>query len=61
MEFLDLLSFQQNQAKARGDEQLPQAVAVLRTAFLVGHLGRWLGSFILPFTPMRKATSIASR
>ena len=24
-----------------------QALEVLRTAFLVGHLGRWLGGFIL--------------
>jgi putative dimethyl sulfoxide reductase chaperone len=47
LEFLYLLSFQQNQAKARGDEQALQAVAVLRTAFLVGHLGRWLGGFTL--------------
>jgi TorA maturation chaperone TorD len=47
LEFLYLLSFQQNQALARGDEQALQAVAVLRTAFLVGHLGRWLGGFIL--------------
>ena len=47
LEFLYLLSFQQNQALASGDEQALQAVAVLRTAFLVGHLGRWLGGFIL--------------
>ena len=47
LEFLYLLSFQQNQALAAGDEPALQAVAVLRTAFLIGHLGRWLGPFIL--------------
>ena len=47
LEFLYLLTFQQNRALAAGDEQARQAVAVLRSAFLVGHLGRWLGPFIL--------------
>ena len=47
LEFLYLLNFQQNQAQASGDEQSMQALAVLRTAFLAGHLGRWLGPFIL--------------
>lgn len=47
LEFMYLLSFQQNQARSAGDEQALQAVEVLRTAFLVGHLGRWLGGFIL--------------
>jgi putative dimethyl sulfoxide reductase chaperone len=47
LEFLYLLSFQLNQAKASGDEQALQALASLRTDFLVGHLGRWLGGFIL--------------
>ena len=47
LEFLYLLSYQQNQALASGDDPALQAVAVLRTAFLVGHLGRWLGGFIL--------------
>ena len=47
LEFLYLLSYQQNQALASGDAPALKAVAVLRTAFLVGHLGRWLGPFIL--------------
>jgi putative dimethyl sulfoxide reductase chaperone len=47
LEFLYLLTYQQNQARAHGDVQAQQAVAVMRTAFLVGHLGRWLGPFIL--------------
>ncbi len=47
LEFLYLLSYQRNQALATGDEPALQAVDVLRTAFLVGHLGRWLGPFIL--------------
>jgi TorA maturation chaperone TorD len=47
LEFLYLLTHQLNRAQAAGDEQALQAVQVLRTAFLVGHLGRWLGPFIL--------------
>jgi putative dimethyl sulfoxide reductase chaperone len=47
LEFLYLLTHQQNRAEASGDTQALQAVAVLRTAFLIGHLGRWLGPFIL--------------
>lgn len=47
LEFLYLLTYQQNQARARGDDQALQAVELLRSAFLVGHLGRWLGPFIL--------------
>ena len=47
LEFLYLLTYQQNQARAHGDDQALQAVEVLRTAFIVGHLGRWLGPFIL--------------
>lgn len=47
LEFLYLLTHQMNQARAAGDERALQAVQVLRTAFLVGHLGRWLGPFIL--------------
>ncbi len=47
LEFLHLLTYQQNQARAHGDDQALQAVEVLRTAFIVGHLGRWLGPFIL--------------
>ncbi len=47
LEFLYLLNFQFNQARAAGDDAAVQALAVLRTAFLVGHLGRWLGGFIL--------------
>lgn len=47
LEFLYLLNFQFNQAQAAGDDAAVQAVSVLRTAFVVGHLGRWLGGFIL--------------
>jgi TorA maturation chaperone TorD len=47
LEFLYLLTHQQNRAVASGDDQVLQAVEVLRTAFLIGHLGRWLGPFIL--------------
>lgn len=47
LEFLYLLNFQLNQARAVDDTAAVQAVEVLRTAFLVGHLGRWLGGFIL--------------
>ena len=47
LEFLYLLTYQENQARAQGDDQALQAVEVLRSAFLVGHLGRWLGPFIL--------------
>ena len=47
LEFLYLLTHQLNRAQAAGDVQALQAVQVLRTAFLVGHLGRWLGPFIL--------------
>lgn len=47
LEFLYLLTYQQNQARAQGDVQALQAVDVLRSSFLIGHLGRWLGPFIL--------------
>ena len=47
LEFLYLLNFQLNQARAADDNTAAQAFEVLRTAFLVGHLGRWLGGFIL--------------
>ena len=47
LELLYLLSFQLNQARAADDSAAAQAVEVLRTAFLVGQLGRWLGGFIL--------------
>jgi TorA maturation chaperone TorD len=47
LEFLYLLTHQHNQARAAADAAAQQAVEVLRTAFLVGHLGRWLGPFIL--------------
>ena len=40
-----MLTFQQNQALAGGDASAQQAVSALRTAFLEGHLGRWLGGF----------------
>jgi TorA maturation chaperone TorD len=44
LEFLCLLIFQLNQARAMGDEEALHAVEVLRTAFMIG---RWLGPFIL--------------
>lgn len=47
LEFLYLLTHQLNRALASGDEQASRAVEVLRTTFLIGHLGRWLGPFIL--------------
>ncbi len=47
LEFLYLLIWQHSQALAAGDDQARQAVAVLRSSFLLGHLGRWLGGFIL--------------
>ncbi|MDZ7590029.1 MAG: molecular chaperone TorD family protein [Rubrivivax sp.] len=47
LEFLYLLTHQLHQAQADGDAEALQALQVLRTAFLVGHLGRWLGGFIL--------------
>lgn len=47
LEFLYLLIHQHNLAMACSDADALQALAVLRTAFLVGHLGRWLGPFIL--------------
>ena len=47
LEFLYLLTYQQNQARAYGDDQALQTVELLRTAFLIGHMGRWLGPFIL--------------
>jgi putative dimethyl sulfoxide reductase chaperone len=47
LEFLYLLTYQHNQAIATGDAAALQAVEVLRTAFLIGHLGRGLGRFIL--------------
>ena len=47
LEFLYLLTHQLYQAQAGGDTEALQALQVLRTAFLDGHLGRWLGSFIL--------------
>jgi len=47
LEFLYLLNFQLNQVRAADDAAAVQALEVLRTAFLVGHLGRWLGGFIL--------------
>jgi TorA maturation chaperone TorD len=47
LEFLYLLTYQHNQALAAGDVPAQQAVEVLRSSFLVGHLGCWLGPFIL--------------
>lgn len=47
LEFLYLLNFQLNHARAAGDEAALHAVMGVRTAFLADHLGRWLGGFIL--------------
>lgn len=47
LEFLYLLTHQLRQARVAGDAEALQALQVLRTAFLDGHLGRWLGRFIL--------------
>jgi TorA maturation chaperone TorD len=47
LEFLYLLTWQHNRALEAGDAAAAQAVEVLRTAFLIGHLGRWLGGFVL--------------
>jgi len=47
LEFLYLLTHQLRQAQAGDDAEALQALQVLRTAFLDGHLGRWLGGFIL--------------
>ena len=47
LEFLYLLIHQENQAQREGDAEALQTVQVLRSAFLAGHLGRWLGPFIL--------------
>lgn len=47
LEFLYLLTHQLDQAQGSGDAEALQALQVLRTAFLDGHLGRWLGGFIL--------------
>lgn len=47
LEFLYLLIWQHNQAVASGDDEARRAVELLRSSFLVGHLGRWLGCFIL--------------
>lgn len=46
LEFLYLLSYQLNQAAAAGDDATVQAFDALRTQFLAGHLGRWLGPFV---------------
>ena len=45
LEFLYLLTHQLDQAQGSGDAEALQALQVLRTAFLDGHLGRWLGGF----------------
>lgn len=47
LEFLYLLTHQLHRAQADDDAEALQAVQVLRTAFLDGHLGRWLGGFTL--------------
>lgn len=46
LEFLYLLTHQCNQAAGSGDGPALQAAQVLRSAFLVDHLGRWLGPFV---------------
>jgi putative dimethyl sulfoxide reductase chaperone len=45
LEFLYLLNHQINRAQA--DHEGLEALQVLRSSFLEGHLGRWLGGFIL--------------
>jgi TorA maturation chaperone TorD len=45
LEFLYLLIHRDNEARWRGDEQ-SRAAALLR-GFVEGHLGRWLGAFLL--------------
>ncbi len=47
LEFLYLLLYKLNQASAAGDAAGVAETAGLREAFLSGHLGRWLGPFIL--------------
>ncbi|MDP1900336.1 MAG: molecular chaperone TorD family protein [Rubrivivax sp.] len=47
LEFLYLLVHQENQAVQANDAAALQALQALRTAFLDGHLGRWLNPFIL--------------
>lgn len=47
LEFLYLLNYQINRAQDERGEGERQSLQALRSAFLSGHLGRWLGGFIL--------------
>lgn len=47
LEFLYLLLWRANEARAAGDAAALAASASLRRAFLEQHLGRWLGPFLL--------------
>lgn len=47
LEFLYLLNYQINRAPDEGGDGEGQSLQALRSAFLSGHLGRWLGGFIL--------------
>jgi TorA maturation chaperone TorD len=47
LEFLYLLNYQINRAPDEGGDVERQSLQALRSAFLSGHLGRWLGGFIL--------------
>lgn len=45
LEFLYLVTFRQNQARAAGDAEALATMAALRARFLDEHLGRWVASF----------------
>lgn len=47
LEFLYLLNYQIHRAPDEGGDGERQSLQALRSAFLSGHLGRWLGGFIL--------------
>lgn len=47
LEFLYLLIFRENEARAAGDTHALARVTSLRRRFLDEHLGRWLGPFLL--------------
>ncbi len=47
LEFLYLLTYRQNQALAADDTGALEATGALRAQFLTGHLGLWLGPFVL--------------
>lgn len=47
LEFLYLLIWRENDARARGDDAQAAAAGSLKRRFLDGHLGLWLGPFLL--------------